>query len=73
MKATHVAWFNGRGCIGIIRIEDPYGANHYRIGGVRGGRGYSEAEDIQDIIDWGARFDKSAGDLMLAENRFTKL
>ena len=70
MKATHVAWFNGRGCIGIIRIEDPYGANHYRIGGVRG---YNETEDVQDILDWGVRFDNNAGDLMLAENRFTKL
>jgi hypothetical protein len=70
MKATHVAWFNGRGCSGIIRIEDPYGSNHYRIGAVRG---YNEAEDVQDILDWGARFDNNAGDLMLAENRFTKL
>lgn len=70
MKATHVAWFNGRVCIGIIRIEDPYGGNHYRIGGVQG---YNESDDIQSIVDWGARFDTHAGDLMLAKNRFTKL
>lgn len=50
-----VEWYNGgAGCIGIVTVRNSKGIRSY-IGCAKGLEyGYSEQEDIDYILDWGA-------------------
>ena len=61
MMTQEVRWFNGRSCIGVVRVVDPYDGPKYYIGV---GIGRSEEEDIQTITDWGTHFPVAAGDAL---------
>lgn len=56
-----VRWFNGRGCVGVVRVEDPYDGPKYYIGV---GQGFDEQQDIEHIAAWGSRFPNDAGDVL---------
>lgn len=56
-----VRWFNGRHCIGVVRVVDPYDGPKYYIGV---GHGQCEEDDIQLITDWGSRLPTAAGDVL---------
>ena len=59
-----VIWFNGRSCVGLVRVEDPYDGIKYYIGSPPMSE-YSpnkEEDDIQWIAEWGARFPREIGD-----------
>lgn len=58
---SSVRWFNGRNCIGVVRVVDPYDGVQYYIGV---GNGYDEQQDIEFIAAWGTRFPNDAGDVL---------
>jgi hypothetical protein len=60
-----VRWFTGRTCVGIVRVETEYEGVHFYIGAPQG---RDEAEDIQWIADWGARFPREVGELLFGED-----
>jgi hypothetical protein len=59
--APEVRWFNGRNCIGIVRVMDPYDGAKYYIGMAAG---HDEQDDIETIAAWGSRFPNDAGDVL---------
>lgn len=63
---TQVRWFNGRQCIGVVRVIDPYDGVKYYVGV---GSGYDEQDDIEQIKSWGTRFPNDAGDVMFGYRR----
>ena len=68
---TGVKWFIGRTCIGIVQIVQDHEKEDYRQTGVANFKYYidvvagrDEQEDTQHIADYGAPFDKVAGDAL---------
>lgn len=61
MKFLGVYWFSGQGTIGIVRVLDEYEGFLYYIKSVSG---LNEQDDIDDIMAWGTRFPKDAGDCL---------
>lgn len=61
MKILDVRWFNGRSCVGVVRIEDPYDGIKYYIGTCAG---MEEEIDMEYIAAWGARFPNNVGDIL---------
>jgi hypothetical protein len=59
MKILDVRWFNANGCVGIVKIHDPYEGVKYYIGIAQG---LDAIEDAKYIADWGSFFPKEAGD-----------
>lgn len=59
-KIIDVAWFNGRTCVGIVKVEDEYDGIKYYIGSTPFAT--DEETDMKFIADWGAKFPKELGD-----------
>ena len=63
---NNVIWFNGRSTVGIVQVNTEYDGIHYYIGSPPYNE-YSpnaEADDIQWIADWGARFPRELGEAL---------
>ena len=56
-----VRWFNGRSCVGIVWVKDPYDGDKFYVGAVAG---RDEQADIESIAAWGSRFDDAAGRIL---------
>lgn len=65
MKILDARWFNGRSCVGVVRVEDPYDGIKYYIGTAEG---FEEEIDMEYIAAWGAKFPKDAGDVLFGVN-----
>ena len=68
---TGVRWYTGRDCIGIVQIVQDHEKESFRQTGeadfkyyIGVGSGIDEKVDMQAIADWGAPFDKVAGDAL---------
>lgn len=68
---TGVRWFTSRTCIGIVQIIQDHEKESYRQTGQADFKYYidvvagrDEKEDAQHIAEWGAPFDKVAGDAL---------
>ena len=68
---TGVRWFTGRTCIGIVQIVEDHEKEDYRQTGTANFKYYIDVvagrdpdEDAHHIADFGAIFDKVAGDAL---------
>lgn len=60
MKVLGVRWFNS---VGIVKVEDEFDGIKYYIRHIDG---YNEKQDIQRIMEWGAKFPNDAGDVLFS-------
>lgn len=61
MSAHQVRWFNGRSCVGVVRVNEYTNGSKYYIGV---GNGEDEEQDIEFIAAWGSKFPNDAGDVL---------
>lgn len=61
MRFKNVIWFNS---VGIVQVEDEFDGIKYYIKDVAGN---DERIDIEDIMKWGSKFPKTAGDVLFTE------
>lgn len=62
MKFLDVYWFTSlTASVGIVRVLDEYEGFLYFIKSVEG---LNEQDDILNIMNWGSRFPKDAGDCL---------
>lgn len=60
-------WFtNAKGIVGIVKMNDEHDGIIYRIGVVDG---FMEKMDVQQVVAWGARFPKAAGDELFPKEK----
>lgn len=59
MKILDVRWFSSNGCVGVVKVHDPYDGIRYYIGVAPG---LDVIEDSKYIASWGSFFPKEAGD-----------
>ena len=62
MQILEWKWFNSTQCVGIARCFDEYEKHHVYFIGVAAG--FDEAQDVQSIVDWGAKFPIEAGNIL---------
>lgn len=55
-----VRWFNGRSCVGIVRVNNGYEVKYY----IGVAKGYDEDEDVQFITAFGTTFPPAAGKVL---------
>ena len=68
---TGVRWFTSGVCIGIVQVVQDHQKEQFRQTGqadykyyIGPGAGVDEKNDMESISDWGAPFDKVAGDAL---------
>lgn len=72
---TGVRWFTSRSCVGIVQVVQDHEKEQYRQSGMADfkyyigmGGGRDEQTDTVSIAEWGAPFDKAAGDVLFSVN-----
>lgn len=55
-----VRWFNGRACVGVVRVDTGYEIKYY----IGVGKGYDEQDDIMFIASFGSTFPVAAGEVL---------
>ncbi len=72
---TGVRWYTSRDCIGIVQIVQDHEKEQYRQTGeadfkyyIGISQGVDERFDMEGIANWGAPFDKVAGDALFGVN-----
>lgn len=60
-------WFNtNKGTVGIVKMQDEHNGIIYRIGAVDG---FMEKMDVLQLVAWGAKFPKAAGDAIFPKEK----
>ena len=60
-------WFTStKGTVGVVKMIDDNEGTIYRISAVDG---FMEKMDVLQIVAWGARFPKAAGDALFPEEK----
>jgi hypothetical protein len=61
-EALKVQWFTSpKGTVGIAKVQTVHDGIEYRISAVDG---FLEHMDVQQVVAWGVRFPKAAGEAM---------
>lgn len=55
-----VRWFNGRLCVGIVRVNNGHDVKYY----IGVAKGYDEDDDVRFIAAFGAMFPTAAGNVL---------